>query len=236
MPCVERSGLRFDRKRDPGWCDRHAVDIATPLIRQRVTHSPPLRPQRGQHPSNLVLRTRADTAAASEAQPMTSADQRTNRDEQQHTCRRDCAGARCYDRGSARPHADSAARCCSAQPPVLLAAGKTPSEHGQKLALPSDEGSLGPDKRHDDHVCEIRPFAPRPRSGRESDLSRVPSTFWGAGHTDETTPWSPSALTERGFPQEIRYLEGKCSGCEHRQHPRLPSIRRRFGPIQATET
>jgi hypothetical protein len=47
--------VELDRKRDPGWRDRHAVDIATPLIRQRVTQPPPLRPQRCQHPSNLIL-------------------------------------------------------------------------------------------------------------------------------------------------------------------------------------
>ena len=85
MPRVERPGLRLDRERDPGWRDRDAIDIATPHIRQRVTQPPPLRPQRCQHPSNLILRTRADTAAASEAQPMTSVDQQPDHDQHEHT-------------------------------------------------------------------------------------------------------------------------------------------------------
>ena len=44
-------GSCFDRERDPGRRDRHAVDVASPPIRQRVTQPPPLRRQRRRHPS-----------------------------------------------------------------------------------------------------------------------------------------------------------------------------------------
>jgi hypothetical protein len=46
MPRVERPGFRLNHEDDPRWRDRHAVDVPSPPMRQRVTQPPPLRPQR----------------------------------------------------------------------------------------------------------------------------------------------------------------------------------------------
>ena len=154
VPRVERPGFHLDRKRDPRWRDRHAVDIAPPHIRQRVTQPPPLRRQRCRHPSNLILRTRTNTAAASETKPMTSADQQPDHDHQKHTRYLDCADASGYDGGRARGQACAPLAAARRRRRYCWRRGKL---HRNMVRSSHPVRTIGrPHRRDDDERCETR--------------------------------------------------------------------------------
>jgi hypothetical protein len=95
-----------------------------------VAQPPPLCLEWRERPPDVVFRARPDAAAAGEAQPAASVDHQPGGDEQQHTRHREGAGARGNDGEGACHQACRSAGGCSAQAPVLLAAGEARSVHG----------------------------------------------------------------------------------------------------------
>jgi hypothetical protein len=90
---------------------------------------------------DLVLRARSDAAAAGEARPVASVDQQREGDEPERARNGEGSGT-LGDHGQ-HPGGEGghATRNCAAQAPVLLAAAKARSDHGQKLASGPDERS-----------------------------------------------------------------------------------------------
>jgi len=89
--------------------------------------------------ADLVLRARADAAAAGEAHPMASVDQQPDRPEEQHARDRRGTGTRGDDGQCARGQSGAAARDSSSDSPVLLTAGVAHTENGQTLAFAADK-------------------------------------------------------------------------------------------------
>jgi hypothetical protein len=113
--------LRLDRERDSTWCDRHEVDVARSPPIQRVAHTPALRPQRRERPTDLVLGPRADTAASRKPKPTPGVQPKCNCSDSEDTRDRNRSSASEREGHPSRSsrRGDSCARL--RQPTILLA-------------------------------------------------------------------------------------------------------------------
>ena len=129
MTTLKRPRLDLYRKRDPRRRDRHAVDVASSAIRQRMTELPSLLAEGRERSSNLILRVRADATAPGQPPPAAGVDQQGDRDDGQHGGDGRGAQPRGGDGERARPQACRADRGRSAHAPVLELARKASLRH-----------------------------------------------------------------------------------------------------------
>ena len=126
---VARRRRLCNRESDPRRRDRHAVDIASSSIRQRIAQSPSLLAEGRERSSNLILRVRADATAPGQPPPAAGVDQQGDCDDCQHGGDGRGAEPRGGDGQRARRQACGADRGRSAHAPVLELARKACVRH-----------------------------------------------------------------------------------------------------------